>query len=375
MAARVIFGSAGLDADLTSILGLENEAAPAKVAPSSKRPFPILSVRSALPSLQQVAPKPRRAASAHDPQEETAPPLQAPPVLPQQRWFTRFSRRALPPSSPLDVLPARSRQQTKPAPVSKRAATTLTEQASPAPTQKPDAPSPQRQPVRARLLRGPIATIASSMVLILAVGTAVMMHQAPVELGSQSKGLPTRSEPGPHSVGPGASVPAVEQVASADRIRADQTAGEKDANRGGAPVPAVANTVAVESSPVPAINAPAPARSAPARSAPARLAQAGSERRAQGSSQSRFVASSSLASTEVATAYAAIPATQPPRSITVETAGAVAPVSAAPSGRAELARSSQPARVEAPSTNGEAMVPASRVRRDGLDAIRALRRQ
>jgi len=77
----------------------------------------------------------------------------------------------------------------------------------------------------------------------------------------------------------------------------------------------------------------------------------------------------------VATAYAAIPATQPPRSITVETAGAVAPVSPASSGRAELARSSQPARVDAPSTDGEAMVPAPRVRRDGVDAIRALRRQ
>lgn len=369
MAARAIFGSTGLDADLTAILGLENEAAPAKVARPSTRSSLTRGPRSAPLFPQQAAPQP---ASADHLQKEPAPqPLEAPPASPQQRLFARFSRRALPPSSPLDVPPVRSRQQMDSAPASERTVAPSTEKASPAPTQKPYASSLHRQPVRSHLFCGPTAKIAASVALILAVGTAVMMFQAPVERGGPSKSLPISAKPSSHGVGPKASVPAVEQAASADPLHANHMAGQKDPNLGYAPVPGVAGTGAVEGSPVPALNAPAPAP-VPARSAPVRLAQARSTKRAKGFIHSRFVPSPSVAGAEVATAYAAIPATQP---VKVETAGAVTSGSAAPSGRAELARISQPARGDAPSIDVEATVPAPRVRRDGVDAIRALRRQ
>lgn len=370
MPPQVIFGSAGLDADLTVILGLGSEAAQTKVAPSPRRLSSSRASRSAPLSRKQVAPQSRQASTADYSQKEPAPqPLQAPLASPQQGLFARF-RRAQLSSRPPDARSARSRRTTDADFVSERAVGPLSGQAFPAPAQEPDASFPQREPVRARLLRGPTVTMAASVVLILAVGTAVMMHQAPVQRGGQSKSLPISFKARQHGVDPRASPPAVEQVASADLIRADQIARGKDTNRGGELMPAVASIAAVKSSSMLASKPPPPARSAPVR-----LAQARPARRAQGSLQSRVVSSSSLESAEVATAYAAVPVAQSLRSITVEASGAVATVSAAPSGRAELAGSSRPARVDVLPIQGQAVVPAPRVRRDGVDAIRALRRQ
>ena len=358
MTVQVIFGHAGLDEDLAAILSLDGGIVPAQAArPHEGAPSP--PDEQPAPSFRQQEER----LSPHGPRSQGVP------VPPSQASFNSPENDALsreePPAPAGPVESERPQQQ-------KVGGGTPLNTASPSPEpafvvsiQKASALLPWRRLAGPILAGEPTLRASASLALALVLGVGLFMHQAVFDKHEEIPSRPTSPTPRLQHSESSAETTAISARSPPAHGLPIKTHSFEPA---GAPKVvtahvAVANIAAAKSHPA----SKKAALVETMRGEPADFAQTSLR-----SSSSLYPPSTGDYG---AVPHAADPAAQPSPLVTVARAGTTLLVTADLPFNTTNAVDGQHARSERPPTRDEPVPPAPRLRRDSIDAIRALRRQ